>query len=589
MAETDNLPRWGGRPGGFETWHLTLTEPVSGQGVWIRAGLVAPREGRRVGHWPRSPPSIRRNPERTFGIQERHPGDGFTLGGPDRYLRTGDVEIGPGFVRGTVGGGGRDARFDLTFPTGARRTSSLPAHGDEGSAGRGGADGAERARAGLGRGGDRRRGAGTWTACRARRHTPTGHGDRSGGPGPGAHRSRTRTRVVRGVHRPGAPGSVPHAVPHDGRPAPAGEVDAVHQAAAAARLLAGLLAHRRGRPALPSDGPGRGPGRRAGARTRLEDPDGTDRYTHHTAMASCRLALFERRPGGFDEVAVLESHGLAHAEWAGRTPAAAVERSRRAGGHRRVIAIVGARRGAAWPTPGTAGGSRSSRWSRPSSRRVRGLARAPVRRPPPPGDGRSGRSRSPCSPRRRSRWSSGVIDGWSGAEYRVYWLFGAILNVPYLADGRGVPADARRRAIAHALFALLLVGTAFAAWKVAARRSRRRRSARHCPWERTSSATRARRTASPSSTRSPRTSCCWAAWSGRHGGCAGGPSCGTSTGGADRHRGGGDHRRHRLGRRGGLRHRPALLGQPGGGRRRDVPGLPADGAAGDARRSERST
>jgi hypothetical protein len=49
MTETDNLPRWGGRPGGFETWHLTLTEPVSGQGVWIRAGLVAPRKGRPWG------------------------------------------------------------------------------------------------------------------------------------------------------------------------------------------------------------------------------------------------------------------------------------------------------------------------------------------------------------------------------------------------------------------------------------------------------------------------------------------------------------------------------------------------------------
>jgi hypothetical protein len=62
-------------------------------------------------------------------------------------------------------------------------------------------------------------------------------------------------------------------------------------------------------------------------RTRVEDPDGTDRHTHQTAMASCRLALFERRPGGFDEVAVLESHGLVHAEWAGRTPAASVERA----------------------------------------------------------------------------------------------------------------------------------------------------------------------------------------------------------------------------------------------------------------------
>ena len=60
----------------------------------------------------------------------------------------------------------------------------------------------------------------------------------------------------------------------------------------------------------------------------------------------------------------------------------------------------------------------------------------------------------------------GVVDGWSGAEYRVYWLFGAILNVPYLAMGE-VYLLVRRRAVANALFALLLLGTAFAAWKVA--------------------------------------------------------------------------------------------------------------------------
>lgn len=29
----------------------------------------------------------------------------------------------------------------------------------------------------------------------------------------------------------------------------------------------------------------------------------------------------------------------------------------------------------------------------------------------------------------------GVLNGWSVAEYRVYWLFGAVLNVPFLAVG----------------------------------------------------------------------------------------------------------------------------------------------------------
>ena len=29
----------------------------------------------------------------------------------------------------------------------------------------------------------------------------------------------------------------------------------------------------------------------------------------------------------------------------------------------------------------------------------------------------------------------GVLGGWSAADYRVYWLFGAVLNVPFLAVG----------------------------------------------------------------------------------------------------------------------------------------------------------
>ena len=41
-------------------------------------------------------------------------------------------------------------------------------------------------------------------------------------------------------------------------------------------------------------------------------------------VASCRLVLFERRAGGFDELAVLESNGTTHAEWSGRTPARSV-------------------------------------------------------------------------------------------------------------------------------------------------------------------------------------------------------------------------------------------------------------------------
>ena len=61
-------------------------------------------------------------------------------------------------------------------------------------------------------------------------------------------------------------------------------------------------------------------------RARYEDPDGSVRYCHNSEIASCRLALFERRAGGFDEIALLESQGTTHAEWVGRRPAPQVER-----------------------------------------------------------------------------------------------------------------------------------------------------------------------------------------------------------------------------------------------------------------------
>lgn len=59
----------------------------------------------------------------------------------------------------------------------------------------------------------------------------------------------------------------------------------------------------------------------------------------------------------------------------------------------------------------------------------------------------------------------GVLDGWSSGEFRVYWLFGAVLNVPYLAQGE-LYLLVRRRLVAHGLLAVVLLGTAWAAAEV---------------------------------------------------------------------------------------------------------------------------
>jgi len=59
----------------------------------------------------------------------------------------------------------------------------------------------------------------------------------------------------------------------------------------------------------------------------------------------------------------------------------------------------------------------------------------------------------------------GVVRGWRQTDFRVYWLFGAVLNVPFLLAGE-VYLLVRKRWIGHVVLAVLLAGTAFAAWKV---------------------------------------------------------------------------------------------------------------------------
>jgi hypothetical protein len=59
----------------------------------------------------------------------------------------------------------------------------------------------------------------------------------------------------------------------------------------------------------------------------------------------------------------------------------------------------------------------------------------------------------------------GVLDGWSTGEYRLYWLFGAVLNVPWLAMGEGYLLI-RNRTVTLLLLILLLFATAFAIARV---------------------------------------------------------------------------------------------------------------------------
>ncbi len=47
MAASANRLRWDGQPGHYEVYYLTLTDPATGVGLWIRYTMLAPLDGRQ--------------------------------------------------------------------------------------------------------------------------------------------------------------------------------------------------------------------------------------------------------------------------------------------------------------------------------------------------------------------------------------------------------------------------------------------------------------------------------------------------------------------------------------------------------------
>jgi hypothetical protein len=54
----------------------------------------------------------------------------------------------------------------------------------------------------------------------------------------------------------------------------------------------------------------------------------------------------------------------------------------------------------------------------------------------------------------------GALGGWTSAEYRVYWALGAVLNVPFLAQGE-LDLLVRNRSVRSACYVLLAFVTAY--------------------------------------------------------------------------------------------------------------------------------
>lgn len=127
-AEEELLsPRWKGQPHRLEVWYTTLTDPVTGTGIWIHHELVAPADGSpaRCHGWiavfpPDEPPVMER-----FGPEAWHAGG--------EIFRTSTVVMTPLGLSGQTGrlswdltqaGGGPPL---YTFPRWAWRRELLPA------------------------------------------------------------------------------------------------------------------------------------------------------------------------------------------------------------------------------------------------------------------------------------------------------------------------------------------------------------------------------------------------------------------------------------------------------------------------------
>jgi hypothetical protein len=313
VTERDNLP--GATAKGYEVWFLTLTDPRSGQGFWVRSTIGA---GGPTVWFARFDPS---DPNRTFGI---HRTIATSEVARDRFdVRIGDAMMASGMAEGRIEGAGHDASWSLTWPTGAETYRLLPGWMYRGSAaptkpyspnvdtrvaGTITVDGErlDLADAPAQQGhlvGKRHAERWAWAHC----------GDFEG------DRGVVQALTAQSKRGPAlTPFVTSVGVLWDGRWIRLTKLGRRREFDLGMwRIDVGDRRYRlTGRVEAPA---------RDMIRARYEDPDGTVRWCHNSEVASCRLALFERVAGAYEQIAKFESRGTTHAEWAGRTPAAAVQ------------------------------------------------------------------------------------------------------------------------------------------------------------------------------------------------------------------------------------------------------------------------
>jgi hypothetical protein len=321
VSEDDNVSRSGERSGSYEVWFLTFTDPASGAGYWIRSTFLGSKKaGHSAGAWfARFDPA---DPAACFGIHRTS--SEWTFDPNSFDVRVGGTAMRSGHAKGALEGGGHTVRWDLTYDTGRPTWQLLPSPFYRGSlaptkplspnpdtrfTGTVEADGTthriEKAPGQQGHlYGKKHAERWAWMAC-------TDFPD-----------EEATIQIVTAKSRRG-----PVTTPYLTSAGVLWRGEWIRLVKFSRRRDFGLgtwrvdLENHRYRLTGRVEAPAR-----SLIRARYEDPDGVPRYCHNSEIASCRLALFERKAGGFEEVALLESRGSTHAEWAGRTPAPQVER-----------------------------------------------------------------------------------------------------------------------------------------------------------------------------------------------------------------------------------------------------------------------
>jgi hypothetical protein len=323
VSEQDNVPAWAGGTGVYEVWFLTLTDPSAGRGYWIRSSILAPRKGAvTAGLWFTL--CDRADPSRSFGLHRRFGLRDLVVASGSFDVRVGDAVMSSGVASGSIEGDGHTARWELAYPTGEPTYRLLP----DGMYRRGLAptkpfspNPVTRASGKLEIDGETIE---IQDAPAQQGHLfGTRHAERwAWGQCADFEDEEAVLHAVTAQQRRG-----PFVSPFGTFVGVRWQGEWIRLSKWTTRRPFGLgtwpinLESRRWRLTGRIEAPAR-----AMVRARYEDPDGRPRYSHHSAIASARLALFQRKAGGFEEVALLESRGTTHAEWAGLSAAWQVER-----------------------------------------------------------------------------------------------------------------------------------------------------------------------------------------------------------------------------------------------------------------------